>query len=312
MKAGIVLPHVGASGGIRRLRRIAAGLAQRGYQVSTVTLGEATARARHWSEIPAICRSLDCLICPGDLPLWQLAPLIPDSCSLHTFHLHLGMHDWRAEEGNIRSPRIRKATSARWIQERIRRMGADCAWFGIAPFDEEVHFEPADRLLRIGTLAHACYGWKNTRAVFDALPEIERRCPGVELWVYGQTSMPTPGRFFLNPDNRCRRRIYGHCRVWVVPSISEGIGMCGLEAMLCRTPVVSADNRGIREYADENTCLLFPPSAHQEMVRHVVSLLRDWELGARMAERAFVRVSRLNFEDCLDRIESILRDTEAV
>ena len=43
-----------------------------------------------------------------------------------------------------------------------------------------------------------------------------------------------------------------------------------------------------------------------------MSLLRDWELGAHMAERAFDRVSRLNFEDCLDRIESILRDTEAV
>ena len=305
-----MLPHGGDSGGVRRLRKIAEGLCQRGHDLETVLLRNGSGPLVPWNSIPERCRRFDCLVCPGDLPLWELEPYIPVSCRLHTFHLHFGVHDWSAEQGNILSGRIRKATTARWIQERIRRMGAGCRWFGVAPFEDGIYPEPSPRAFRIGTLAHAWYGWKNTGAVVQAMPEIRRQCPGVELWSYGQTEMPMPGRFFLNPAGALRRWIYNSCRVWVVPSISEGIGMCGLEAMLCHTPVVSADNRGVREYADESTCLLYPPADVDLMVRSIVSLLRNPDQAGVLADRAYDRVSRLRFSDCIDRIESILLEQE--
>lgn len=307
----MILPHDGDSGGVRRMRRIAAGLQERGYLVTSLVLRSERDLVTQWEEIPLLCQHLDRLICPGDLPLWQLVPFIPPQCSLYTFHLHLGMHDWNTENRNIFCRRIHKATTARWIQTRIRQMGSRCEWFGVAPFDGDIYEVPADRGLRIGTLAHAWYGWKNTRAVIDALPAIQEQCPGMELLAYGQNSYDLPGRFVLKPDACCRRTIYSQCRVWIVPSISEGIGMCGLEAMLCRTPVVSADNRGIREYADEDTCLLFQLAKPEDMVRHVLHLLHDWDAGRRMAECAYARVSTLKFDDCLDLIEGILGGGES-
>jgi glycosyltransferase involved in cell wall biosynthesis len=216
------------------------------------------------------------------------------------------MHDWIAEEGNIRSPRIQKATSARWIQQRIERMGAPCSWFGAAPFDDDLYEEPGQRAFHVGTLAHSWYGWKNTRAVLEIFPQIQARFPDAELWSYGQTSMAVPGRFFVRPDPACLRFIYSRCRVWVVPSISEGLGMCGFEAMLCGAPVVSADNRGIREFADETTCLIYPPADLDLMLSHVLSLLADWDYGKAMANRAKDHVTSYSFNDCLDRIEALL------
>lgn len=312
MRIGIVIPHDGDSGGVRHLKRIASGLSERDHQVETMIFraGPGNHQSRgpftRWQDITLASRSLQALICPGDLPLWRLEPYVPDSCQLFSFHLHLGMHDWIAEEGNIRSPRIQKATSARWIQERIERMGVTCSWFGAAPFDDDLYEESPDRALRIGTLAHSWYGWKNTRAVVESLSVIQRQFPSAELWSYGQTPMAMPGRFFLKPDLVCLRFIYSHCRVWVVPSISEGLGMCGFEAMLCRAPVVSADNRGIREFADENTCLLYPPRDLGLMHSHVLRLLADWDYGTMLASRAWDTVSRLSFNDCLDRIEVLL------
>lgn len=82
--------------------------------------------------------------------------------------------------------------------------------------------------------------------------------------------------------------------------------MCGFEAMLCRAPVVSADNRGIREFADENTCLLYPPRDLGLMQSHILRLLSDWDYGTMLASRAWDTVSRLSFNDCLDRIEVLL------
>src|SRR5438874_2629150 len=130
LQVGIVLPHDGVGGGVTRLRKIGRSLQERGHDVSRCVSAriDAAPRAsrepagdvtRSLGDVARFARGLDVLICPGDFPAYCLIPWLPRTCSVYSFHLHLGMHDWKHERGNILCPDIRKATTARWIQAEI-------------------------------------------------------------------------------------------------------------------------------------------------------------------------------------------------
>jgi glycosyltransferase involved in cell wall biosynthesis len=260
-----------------------------------------------WSGIAAACEGLDALLCPGDLPLWQIASEINSPCTLVAMHLHLGVHSPHDELCNIKSDRIIQATTARWLQAEIESLGARCVLVGTGPIDEDLYEVTANRDYRIGTLAHAGYGWKNSRAVAEAYRALKPVAPEIELWSYGaETVRDFPGRFFLRPNLETRRLIYSSCRTWIVPSVSEGLGMTGFDAMQCRTPVISAENRGIREYADETTCMLYRSSHPQELLDAIRTLLFDWQFGEQLASRALEKISKFKWQDCIDRLERLL------
>ena len=222
-------------------------------------------------------------------------------------HLHLGVHSPHNELCNIKSRRIIQATTARWVQREIEELGAPCVLVGAGPIDEDLYEVTANRDYRIGTLAHAGYGWKNSRAVAEAYWALKPVIPSIELWSYGAEPVANfPGRFFLNPTLETRRLIYSSCRAWIVPSVSEGLGMTGFDAMQCRTPVISADNRGIREYADESTCMLYRASRPQDLLEAMTTLLSDWQFGEQLAARATEKISKFKWHDCMDRLERLL------
>jgi glycosyltransferase involved in cell wall biosynthesis len=314
MNLGFVIAHGRPSGGVRRIIKFGRSLSARGARVRHLYIGgspppDEDVELTHvsWVGLPKACTGLHALVCPGDLPLWRLAPAMDPSCCLVAMHLHLGVHGAQDQLRNIKSSRIIQATTARWIQSEVESLGAACALIGAGPIDEDLYEVPTRRDYRIGTLAHQRYGWKNSQAVAQAYWELKPRLAEIELWSYGSEPVcGFPGRFFLRPDLETRRLIYSSCRVWVVPSVSEGLGMTGFDAMQCRTAVVSADNAGIREYADASTCLLFRPSRPQDMLEAIWRLLLDWPLGDELRRRAAEKIAQFKWQDCIDRLERLL------
>jgi glycosyltransferase involved in cell wall biosynthesis len=317
MRVGVVLAHGRPSGGVRRMIKFGRSLSDRGPNVRFLYIGgrplpdeQIELTEVPWAKIPDETASLDAVICPGDLPLWHLASTIPRNCRLIAMHLHFGVHQPDDQVRNIQSPLMLHATTANWIRQEIAKLGASCTLIGPGPIDDDLFEIPVQRGHRIGTLSHPAYGWKNSRAVADAYFALKAEFPGAELWSYGVAPIENyPGRFFLRPSVATRRFIYSSCRVWVVPSIAEGLGMTGFDAMQCRTPVVSADNRGIREYADEATCQIFHPARSRDMHDAIRLLLKDWQLGTDLADRAFERIKQFTWNKCMDRLEALLTST---
>ena len=80
--------------------------------------------------------------------------------------------------------------------------------------------------------------------------------------------------------------------LFVLPSESEGIPRCLMEAMACGIAVIGADIRGCRELiVDKKTGLLFAPGDEMALLRQITRLLEDPQLREGLAQsgRSHVR-----------------------
>jgi L-malate glycosyltransferase len=92
--------------------------------------------------------------------------------------------------------------------------------------------------------------------------------------------------------------------LFVMSSVTEGLGTSLLDAMACEKPVVATNAGGIPEVVLEGTTgLLVPPRDHAAMAAAVVRLLRDPALRDRMGA-AGLRVVREKFS-----AERMVQDT---
>ena len=81
--------------------------------------------------------------------------------------------------------------------------------------------------------------------------------------------------------------------VFVMSSVTEGLGTSLLDAMACRRPVVASTAGGIPEVVvDGETGILVPPRDHEAMAAAIVKLLQDPQLRERMGHAGLVRARR--------------------
>lgn len=79
--------------------------------------------------------------------------------------------------------------------------------------------------------------------------------------------------------------------VFVMSSVTEGLGTSLLDAMACARPIVATTAGGIPEVvADGETGILVPPRDHEAMAGAIVRLLTDAALRRRMGEAGLARV----------------------
>lgn len=81
--------------------------------------------------------------------------------------------------------------------------------------------------------------------------------------------------------------------IFVMSSVTEGLGTSLLDAMACSKAVVATTAGGIPEVVvDGETGLLVPPRDHQAMADAIVRLLKNPELRQRMGHAGLVRARR--------------------
>src|SRR5262249_18173295 len=79
--------------------------------------------------------------------------------------------------------------------------------------------------------------------------------------------------------------------MFVMSSVTEGLGTSLLDAMACGKPVVATTAGGMPEVVvDGRTGFLVPPRNHEAMADAIVTLLRDESLRGRMGAAGAARV----------------------
>jgi glycosyltransferase involved in cell wall biosynthesis len=79
--------------------------------------------------------------------------------------------------------------------------------------------------------------------------------------------------------------------LFVMSSVTEGLGSAVLEAMACRIPIVGTRAGGIPEaIVDGQSGVLVPPHDDEALATAMLRVLRDRELAARLAEGGRARV----------------------
>ena len=101
--------------------------------------------------------------------------------------------------------------------------------------------------------------------------------------------------------------------VFVMSSVTEGLGTSLLDAMACSLPIVATRAGGIPEIVeDEVNGLLVPPRDHTALARSIVRMLKDAGLRQRMGEAGFARVrERFTVERMVQQTADVYRRVTA-
>jgi glycosyltransferase involved in cell wall biosynthesis len=91
------------------------------------------------------------------------------------------------------------------------------------------------------------------------------------------------------------RWLYEHCAAYVVPSLSEGFGLPGLEAMMHGAPVVSSNATCLPEVYGE-AAHYFDPLDVSAMVSAINDVLTDKALRQKLIDTGLVRVKKYSWQ----------------
>ena len=154
------------------------------------------------------------------------------------------------------------------------------------------------------------HGYKGLDYLLNALQIVKKTIPDVKLIVGGKgvlmdryiettKSMGLSDNVEFHgfiPDNRMAE-YYSSSSVFVLPSISslqEGFGIVALEALACKTPVITTDIVGISsDLVKEKAGLSIPPKDHEALAESIITLLENAEMRNQMGEngRRLVKAS---------------------
>jgi glycosyltransferase involved in cell wall biosynthesis len=180
--------------------------------------------------------------------------------------------------------------------------GIDAAKIGRLPaLDMRAEFwlpHGAPVLANIGALVPH----KGQRYLIDAMPDVLRKIPDAHLVIFGE------GELRASLERQIRElgvdkhvllagfredvlQLLKSADLFVMSSITEGLGSTVLDAMAMRHAVVGTHAGGIPEaVVDGKTGLLVPATDARALARAVIRLLNDQALRQRMGEAGYLRV----------------------
>ena len=82
--------------------------------------------------------------------------------------------------------------------------------------------------------------------------------------------------------------LYSGCDAFVYPSLYEGFGLPPLEAMSCKSPVITSNLTSIPEVTGDNALLINPHNIN-ELEKALVTLLNDESLKTSLSEKGYLR-----------------------
>lgn len=163
-------------------------------------------------------------------------------------------------------------------------------------------------------LLYSSIPFKGLDVSLEAIKLVAARVPGLRIVSFG-SEQPTP-RLELpaGADFQCRpaqdsiRDIYARCDVWLTASRSEGFNLPAMEAMACRTPVVSTRTGWPEEaiLTGENGVLVDIDDRHALAEALEWILTRDEKTWQALSENAFLTASRGSWDESSELFEQAL------
>jgi glycosyltransferase involved in cell wall biosynthesis len=160
-------------------------------------------------------------------------------------------------------------------------------------------------------------GFKGSDIAIKAFEIVRKEIPNLRLVSFGNSwrrslrnglSLPKNTEYQVLPPQGNIRDLYAQCDVWVCASRSEGFGLPMLEAMSCRTPVVSTPT-GIAPLLAEQGGLQIgvhdDPQGLARQIRHVLDLpAEDWLV---LSQQAHATAQHYVQEEAALRFERALK-----
>ena len=160
-------------------------------------------------------------------------------------------------------------------------------------------------LLYVGT----AFPHKNLSSLLKVMPELLEKHPDLKIVLAGKKE-----QYYEKLDKTVRKLglsdhvitpgfvsdaelkwLYTHCQAYVFPSLSEGFGLPGLEAMVHGAPVVSSNATCLPEVYG-NAALFFNPENTEDISLKIDRILSDTELRKDLIEKGYSQVKKYSWK----------------
>uniref|UniRef100_UPI00324291E1 glycosyltransferase family 4 protein n=1 Tax=Lactococcus sp. TaxID=44273 RepID=UPI00324291E1 len=167
-----------------------------------------------------------------------------------------------------------------------------------------------NRVNKVALLNHE-QSTKRTKFGLEILFEVKKSIPDLEIELFG--SYPIKEKYpeyvhftYKATSNQLLHEIFGRSKIYLLPSVLEGWGLTGMEAMACGAVLVSSEIGGIVEYANKNNSILIEPKRKNDFVEVIINLLRDVKKCETIAERGNEEIQKFSIENSIKMLENIL------
>ena len=209
---------------------------------------------------------------------------------------------------------LAKITIAEWLADLVRAHAPDQTVRVVRNAAELDRFDVPPRAKQttptVGVLARGGRS-KGFDIALEAVLQARADVPGLNLVAFGEAkSLPRDAdwvHFHGRPADNELAGIYASCDAWLFPSRSEGFGLPILEAMACRTPVISTPVGAAPELITPDRGWLladFEPSSMAQAIVEMAQITPDnW---AAMSQAAHAFVTGYTWEDAARAFEAAL------
>jgi glycosyltransferase involved in cell wall biosynthesis len=152
---------------------------------------------------------------------------------------------------------------------------------------------------------------KGDKQAVESFKHLHQRHSEVNYVVFGtedNPDIPEFVEFHKDPSQKSIRELYSQADVFVYPSWVERYGMPPIEAMACKTAVVSTDVDAVREYSPENYVKFLPARKAGPLVAAVEMLLDNPKRIEEMKQSATSTSSSSHEKTAIDQFEDFLTD----
>ncbi|WP_088228058.1 glycosyltransferase family 4 protein [Desulfosporosinus sp. FKB] len=155
------------------------------------------------------------------------------------------------------------------------------------------------------------YTWKGSDDFWESCRQLKQCFPDFDIQVVtpegASYKAPVPYTIVKAQADQEMALFYGQADIFVSTSYFESFSMPLLEAMACRTAVVTTDNGGNRDYAKNGeNCLIVPPSDINELTLALLQLLRQKNVRDRLALTGLQFVQPWTWHRSADKLEALL------
>jgi glycosyltransferase involved in cell wall biosynthesis len=163
-------------------------------------------------------------------------------------------------------------------------------------------------------MMYSTINWKGTDIALKAFSLAAAKIPNLRLVAFGteapssELPLPTNAEYVIRPDQDKLKDYYSKCDAWLLASRSEGFGLPIIEAMACRTPVISTPAGAAPEILSGGTGILVRPEDPEEMAKAIERICQmpnsKWQA---MSEAAYAKVNNYTWEDATAYFEAALK-----
>ena len=205
-----------------------------------------------------------------------------------------------------------KIAVAQWLAD-IAEAQYDAPGVAVVPNGvdlEQFHAPPRgrNRVPAVGLIyAHSLF--KGVDIMAEAVRLARREVPRLRLTSFGAgepgpDDLPRPYEFLQAPPQHKLRDQYAACDAWLVGSRSEGFGLPILEAMACRTPVITTPVGAAPELLAGGGGVMVKPQDPMDMAHAIVRLATADDAAWRaLSDRALATARRHTWDASIDAFE---------